>query len=679
MTLLGLPLAQLALAVGGAAGLITLLYILKLRRRRVTVPFAALWDRVELERESTSLFRRLKRLLSLLAQLMILLLLGGALADPRLDQGLLQGRDMILLIDASGSMQATDGAEGPDGKPRARLQEALTRAREVVRGMGGADRLMLVRMAAHATPLSTFTGDQKALLRALDGLRAADTAADLPRALQFCADALRQRENPLLVLISDGAFPAEQLEQVKRSPAATDAGPSGKRQGGGDGSRLDRIDLTGVEVRYLPVGSPAEDNVGIVAFNARRYPRNKLSFELFLEVINQRKVPARADLALYSDGQLIEVQRLRLPPGKRTRYICDPAAPEGRRAAWCKLAAAGELLEARLLPPKGSGKAALDSFTLDDRAWSLLPRRERQRVLLVTKGNLYLEGALLLEEGLEVKKVSPAEYTAAAASAVDAVIFDRTFPDQAPPVSYLAVAPPADGAPAQVAAQVKAPMITEQDSAHPVMKWVTLKDVNISESLSFTRSPEVRVLASSFRAPLIVARQQGAVRSVVMGFDLTRSDLPIRVAFPLLVMNSLDWFSGEAEDLVTSFRAGDRIDLSVARLDPGSSAASAKVTTPAGRTLVVPREGSRAHFTGQQVGLYTVRYGAGTMRLAANLADAQESDTRARKTLILGGQILRPPDTPDSGARRRIYPYLLLAAAALLLLEWWTYNRRVTV
>ena len=671
MTLLGLPLAQLALAVGGTAGLIVLLYILKLRRRRVTVPFAPLWDRVQQERESTSLFRRLKRLLSLLVQLLILLLLGGALADPRLDDGLLQGRHMILLIDTSGSMQATDGGQGPRGS-RNRMQAALENARQVVRDMGGGDRLMIVTMAAHATPLSPFTSDRKALLRALEDMRAADTAADLPRALQFCADALDNRDNPLLVLVSDGAFPQEQLARITRANAAKRSTPADQRP------RMDQVDLTGVQVRYLPVGSAAADNVGIVAFNARRYPRNKLSFELFLEVVNQREVPARADLALYSDGQLIEVQRLRLPPGKRSRFICDPSAAVGRQAAWCKLAAAGELLEARLLSPRGQ-KHRLDSFALDDRAWSLLPRREHQKVLLVTRGNLYLEGALLLEEGLEVTRVTPEAYSAAAAARADAVIFDRTFPDQAPPVSYLAVAPPEAKAPLPLTGKVRAPAITEQDRSHPVMRWVTLKDVNISESLTMARGPGVRVLAASFRAPIMVARQQGSVRSVIIGFDLTRSDLPIRVAFPLLLMNSLDWFSGEGEDLVTSFRAGARFSVPVNRLDRASRATVASLTTPAGRAIKVPRDGSRVSFTGQRVGLYTLTYGAGSMRLAANLADARESDTRTRQTLTLGGEKLHPPEAPVGGARRHIWPYLLLAAAALLLLEWWTYNRRVTV
>ena len=46
MTLTGLPLSTL-LAIAGAAGAVTvLLYILKLRRRPIAVPFSPLWQRL---------------------------------------------------------------------------------------------------------------------------------------------------------------------------------------------------------------------------------------------------------------------------------------------------------------------------------------------------------------------------------------------------------------------------------------------------------------------------------------------------------------------------------------------------------------------------------------------------------------------------------------------------------
>lgn len=112
MTLLGLSLAQLASIFGALAGGVTLLYILRLRRRRVRVPFAQLWERVLKEKESTSLFRRLKRILSLLLQLLFLLLLVLALGDPRLSSEVLEGRHIILLVDTSASMRAIDGEGG---------------------------------------------------------------------------------------------------------------------------------------------------------------------------------------------------------------------------------------------------------------------------------------------------------------------------------------------------------------------------------------------------------------------------------------------------------------------------------------------------------------------------------------------------------------------------------------
>ena len=69
MILTGLGLAQLA-AVFGALGLcVVALYLLKLRRRTVAVPFAPLWERVLKDKEASSLFAKLKRLVSMLLQL----------------------------------------------------------------------------------------------------------------------------------------------------------------------------------------------------------------------------------------------------------------------------------------------------------------------------------------------------------------------------------------------------------------------------------------------------------------------------------------------------------------------------------------------------------------------------------------------------------------------------------
>src|SRR5450755_2876567 len=117
------------------------LYILKLRRRVVAVPFSPLWQRILRDKEATSLFSQLKRLLSLLLQLALLALLLLALGDPRAAQNLIEGRNIVVLVDASASMQATDVAPS-------RLEAARERVRTMVRGLSGTDRMLIAQMDA---------------------------------------------------------------------------------------------------------------------------------------------------------------------------------------------------------------------------------------------------------------------------------------------------------------------------------------------------------------------------------------------------------------------------------------------------------------------------------------------------------------------------------------------------
>ena len=148
LTLAGLSGGALAALYGGLALAMTLLYLLKLRRRRVAVPFAPLWATVVSERQSSALFRRLKRLWSLLFQLALLALVVGALGDPRPEGVSGCGfapptppptRHTLILIDTSASMGTLEAG-------RTRFEAALSAAEEVVDAAEGnpAHRLMVV-------------------------------------------------------------------------------------------------------------------------------------------------------------------------------------------------------------------------------------------------------------------------------------------------------------------------------------------------------------------------------------------------------------------------------------------------------------------------------------------------------------------------------------------------------
>ena len=185
--------------------------------------------------------------------------------------------------------------------------------------MGGGDVAMIMKVDGQATPLSRFTSDGPMLDKIVDGIAASDTPADLPRALGAAADALRDRTNPLIVLVSDGAFPEQQLGLVSwdgAEPAATGREPK----------NLAAVDLTGIDVRYMPVGKRS-DNVGIIAFNVRRYIANKAAYEVLHRGPELRPASRRtASCALYNGDD-----RRRHPQASTSR----PASASARSTRSC--------------------------------------------------------------------------------------------------------------------------------------------------------------------------------------------------------------------------------------------------------------------------------------------------------------------------------------------------------
>ena len=408
MILAGLPLATLLGMFGAAAVFATALYILKLRRRTVPVPFSKLWEKILRDKEATSLFSRLKRLLSLLVQLALLALLAFALGDPRAAATLIKGRNLVVLVDASASMQATDVAP-------TRLAVAKDEVKKVIRGLGGSDRMLVAQMDAAITPLGPMSGDTSELERALDSIKATDARADFPRALRFATDSVRGLENAEIVIVSDGRL----------GDAVDSAG---------------KVKIPeGVKLTYLPIGAigSTSRNVGITAFSVRRYPLDKSRYEVMLEVTNTGAEQEDVELSLLGDSNLVDLTKLRLKPGERLPRF------------YPNLSGASRTLEAKIAPLPGSQ----DSLPADDHAYALLPERRRAKVLVVSPGNTYLEAALLLDEYLDVQVVSPKDYVekiAPSGAKQDVVIFDGATPAQAPRGNAIYLDPRGPGSPVKV-------------------------------------------------------------------------------------------------------------------------------------------------------------------------------------------------------------------------------------
>ena len=85
MTFLALTPLQIALLALLTSGSIIALYFLKLRHRRVVVSSSILWRRVLDERQSHSLWEKLRRIISIMIAVTIALLIAFSLARPEIE------------------------------------------------------------------------------------------------------------------------------------------------------------------------------------------------------------------------------------------------------------------------------------------------------------------------------------------------------------------------------------------------------------------------------------------------------------------------------------------------------------------------------------------------------------------------------------------------------------------
>ncbi|MDB4945312.1 MAG: hypothetical protein JWP97_4846 [Labilithrix sp.] len=632
---------QVAAVFGAAAAFATALYILKLRRRTVAVPFSKLWERILRDKEATSLFSRLKRLLSLLVQLALLALLAIALGDPRAEALVTKGgKNLVVLVDASASMQATDAGS-------TRMAAAKDEIKRVIRGLGGSDRMLVAQMDAAITPLGPMSGDTSELERALDAIKATDARADFPRALRFATDSLRGLSNAEIVVVSDGRL-GEAVDSAGKVHIPDD-----------------------VKLTYVPIGSQAR-NVGITAFSVRRYPLDKSRYEVMLEVTNTGPEQEDIELSLLGDGAVVDLTKLRLKPGERLPRF------------YPNLSGASKTLEAKIAPLPGSK----DALPADDHAYALLPERRRAKVLVVSPGNTYLEAALLLDEYLEVQVVSPRDYVekiAPSGAKQDVIIFDGSTPATMPRTNAIYLDPRGPGSPVKVEGEMKSPGFDKIDRKHPIVRWTALDDVNIARAHKLVPEPGDKVVGASAEGPLLVAGQRGGAKFVAMGFDTRDSDLPLRVAWPLVLLNSINWFTDEDAQYISSFRTGD-----VWRVPVVSTSGQAKLKMPDGAEVTVPVHEGRAVYLGERAGFYELTGSEGAEpasggppatkgSFAANLLDAEESAIEPARELVIDGKKAGALSAFQIGVRREIWIYLLLAAILLTAIEWVTYHRRITV
>jgi hypothetical protein len=156
---------------------------------------------------------------------------------------------------------------------------------------------------------------------------------------------------------------------------------------------------------------------------------------------------------------------------------------------------------------------------------------------------------------------------------------------------------------------------------------------------------------------------------VLVAFDLMRSDLPVRVAFPVLMNNLLRWLAPPQEEL-----ASGQIQAGMAHavfFDPPVSRVT--VQDPAGKNRDYTVQGNPWVFAEtDQIGVYILRAGEQKRYLTVNLLDEAESDISPAAQLPTSTSTAETTTLHQAGlAQTPLWPYLLFGAVLVLVGEWY--------
>jgi len=212
--------------------------------------------------------------------------------------------------------------------------------------------------------------------------------------------------------------------------------------------------------------------------------------------------------------------------------------------------------------------------------------------------------------------------------------------------------------------------VTYQRPGEPILDAVDLSGLVVGEA-QVVVAPRWLTLVRAGDVPLILLGEINGQRVAYFTFDITKSNLPVQVGFPILGARTLSWLAGATSINASTDAAGTPIGLAT----PAGSLA--RVTMPGGevRELV---EGSAQFADTDQPGVYEVSYidaeGAVTGGPVAVRTFVADESAGASRDIATTGAVTAAEEA--SVRIREWAPWVIALALALMAIEWWVGHQR---
>jgi len=456
-----------------------LLYLLPMPRWRAVTSALFLWERFLQSERVGRTTERFRRALGFALFLAILASLILAAAGPVIGKPPTQARRLVVLLDASASMNAVRDGRG-------NLDRAKAAAGGLIESLDSTTEVAIVEAAGELRVVAPFEPATRRLARDVRQIEPFDGSTDLARSLERAHELWGGDTDVQLHAFTDMPLPQNPW---------------------GDRARA-------------WVAPPAGDNIGIVALRAQRRGRDILARFTLANYSRERRTLGGS--VLLNGLPRESFAGITLQPGEQAETAIRLATPEAA-ALQVRLDTTGDALGA------------------DDAAYACVPSLEDLAVRVVrpagSKGNAYVNAVLsaLQDEG----SVGP---VAAAPGKAAATVFVDHMPVAWPEGGAIVLYPLRSGV-MEVQGLHKEPLSISSQAEHALLRDVNLRGIEVKGAAQVRVPEWGEPLVWAGDLPVIWAGATGKSKVLLVGIPPTPagSRFPLAASFPALMRNAFAW------------------------------------------------------------------------------------------------------------------------------------------
>lgn len=602
--------------------IIILLYLLKQKAEDIPVSSIYLWREALKDMEAADPWEKLKKNLLMFIQILTVLLLILALASPYLKHGGSEYGSVILILDNSGSMNASYDGE------KSRLRTAKEQAEAYADSLPANTAVSVLTGNMQAQIEIAGSRDRKAVKEAIGGIEATDLPGDLSAAAELADSMTEQMEDPMVVMFTDASVSTGDRNSVIYDLSSE--GPNGA-------------------VDYVSHSVDKEGKLKVLA-----------------RITNYGTEDIRSDVNLYIGDKLAAVGRTDLTPGSEQVIYFDGLSEK----TWRDAAANGEILKVEL-----NEKDYLDK---DNIRYDKLADNQEIKAILISEQNVFLEQALSVHPDIELYRTTDVENIGE--ESFDLYIFDGVLPEQLPEKGSLFFVNPPEELPEDFT------LFHTGGKGEGAYTETSFPGNDFIDGLSFGVGEYIRIDKPSWANSFLNAGPDslgfggivGGRYAAVLAFDLHHSELPLMSEYPVMIYTLLNECTDGGMLPEGIYNAGDYVSLQKVQ-----EVRDAVIVYPDLITENLNLAGKELIFDGtKQTGLYqlikTTKEGKEQEEFAVNYPADTESYLNKEPAAADQG-IGHRKEIKQGGLMegRNLRRGFIIGVLVLLVLEWIIYIRRL--